>query len=83
MELLVADNGSTDVASELAASCGVDTPDSGDNVGFAAGCNLAARPATGEVLILVNPGAVVEAGAHEAMRAAGVTLAWVPSGRRP
>jgi N-acetylglucosaminyl-diphospho-decaprenol L-rhamnosyltransferase len=81
-QLLVADNGSTDATRELAASCGVDTIDNGGNVGFAAGCNLAARHATGEVLIFVNPDAVLEPGALEALCAAAGTPGLGPLGGR-
>jgi GT2 family glycosyltransferase len=37
--------------------------EAGDNVGFAAGCNLGARSASGDVLVFLNPDTVVERGA--------------------
>jgi GT2 family glycosyltransferase len=42
---------------------GVKVVDPGGNIGFAAGCNLGAREATGEVLVFLNPDTVVAPGA--------------------
>ncbi len=41
----------------------------GRNLGFAGGCNLAAAQATGEVLVLLNPDAIVAPGAVAALTA--------------
>jgi N-acetylglucosaminyl-diphospho-decaprenol L-rhamnosyltransferase len=81
-ELLVADNGSTDTTRDVAASCGIDAIDNGGNLGFAAGCNAAARRATGEVLVFVNPDAVVGPGALAALCSAAQELGIGPLGGR-
>jgi GT2 family glycosyltransferase len=59
-EVLVVDNGG-DV--ELAGRAGVRVLDPGGNVGFAAGCNVGAASATGEVLVFLNPDTVAAPGA--------------------
>jgi GT2 family glycosyltransferase len=42
----------------------------GRNVGFAGGCNLGARDASGDVLVFLNPDTVVSPGAFDALAAA-------------
>jgi GT2 family glycosyltransferase len=80
-ELIVVDNGSGDgLAAELAAvapAARLITP--GANLGFAAGANLGADGARGDLLVLLNPDAVVEAGWAEAIRApwGGEWAAWM------
>ncbi|MBD0329623.1 MAG: glycosyltransferase family 2 protein [Thermoleophilia bacterium] len=62
-EVLVVDNGSgaeLDAARELP---GVRVVEPGRNVGFAAGCNLGAEVARGDVLVFLNPDTVVAPGA--------------------
>ncbi|MBN8605792.1 MAG: glycosyltransferase family 2 protein [Caulobacterales bacterium] len=69
-EIILVDNGNE--AAEAAALSAFVTDDprarlvrGQGNVGFAAGCNLAARAAQAEALLFLNPDAVLEAGAIE------------------
>ncbi len=68
-ELIVCDNGSSDGTvervSELAPEATV--LELGANLGFGAACNLGAERASGELLLLLNPDAVVEAGFRDAI----------------
>ena len=70
-EVIVVDSGSSDgLASELERI----TPSArlipaGGNVGFAAGANLGAGAAQGDLIVLLNPDAVVQPGWADAMRA--------------
>jgi N-acetylglucosaminyl-diphospho-decaprenol L-rhamnosyltransferase len=68
-ELIVVDNGSSDgttgVVTELVPRAMV--IDAGANLGFAAACNRGAEAASGELLVLLNPDAVPEAGFCEAI----------------
>lgn len=80
-ELLVVDSGSTD---GLDAILGDVAPrarliDAGANVGFASGVNLGAEHATCELLVVLNPDAVVLPGWGDAMRApwGGRWTAWM------
>lgn len=57
VEVIVVDNGGTD--REVLGRARLVEP--GSNVGFAAGCNLGAAEATGDVLVFLNPDTVVEA----------------------
>lgn len=59
LEVIVVDNGGTD--RETLGRARLVEP--GANVGFAAGCNLGAAEATGDVLVFLNPDTVVEAAA--------------------
>lgn len=69
-DVVVVDNGCTGGASRrLGPRAGVTVIEPGENLGFAGGCNLGARNATGEVLALVNSDAVV---APEALAALAV-----------
>jgi GT2 family glycosyltransferase len=70
-EVVVVDNASPDGTAELIAR---EAPwvrlERGDrNAGFAAGCNRGARLAGGELLLFLNPDAVPEPGALDAIRA--------------
>ncbi|MDQ3680163.1 MAG: glycosyltransferase family 2 protein [Actinomycetota bacterium] len=70
VEVVLVDNGCTDDGVErLAGVPGVTFLRPEANLGFAGGCNLGARHATGEVLALVNSDAVVEPGALAALAA--------------
>jgi GT2 family glycosyltransferase len=61
VDVVLVDNGCTDGAvARLRSEPRVTVVGDGTNVGFAAGCNLGARHATGELLALVNPDAIVE-----------------------
>ncbi|HEV8297978.1 MAG TPA: glycosyltransferase family 2 protein [Acidimicrobiales bacterium] len=61
VDVVVVDNGCTDGAVDmLRAVPGVTVVGDGTNLGFAAGCNLGAARATGDLLALVNPDAIVE-----------------------
>jgi hypothetical protein len=80
-ELIVVDNGSSD---GLAGELGALAPDArlispGANLGFAAGANRGAAAARGELLVLLNPDAIVESGWAEAIRApwGGPWAAWM------
>ncbi len=65
-EVIVVDNG--DEGPEIAAAAArpaTEVVRPGSNVGFAAGCNLGAERARGDVLLFLNPDTVVEPGAVE------------------
>jgi GT2 family glycosyltransferase len=68
-ELVVVDNGSTDgtpeAVRELAPGAALLEP--GTNLGFAAGCNAGAARASGELLLFLNPDAVVSEGFRAAI----------------
>jgi GT2 family glycosyltransferase len=60
VDVVLVDNGCTsDAVERLSVVPGVTVVDPGDNLGFAGGCNLGARHATGEFLAFVNGDAVV------------------------
>jgi GT2 family glycosyltransferase len=66
--VVLVDNGCTDGAVErLEAVAGVVVVRPEHNLGFAGGCNAGAAAATGEVVALVNPDAIVEPGALAAL----------------
>ncbi len=64
IEIVVADNASSDDTVELvrAESSAAIIVETGANCGFAAGINAAARAASGDVLVLLNPDAVTDPG---------------------
>jgi len=63
-ETIVVDNGGGGPEiDEARAREGVHVVDAGQNLGFAAGSNLGAREATGDVLVFLNPDTVVAPGA--------------------
>jgi N-acetylglucosaminyl-diphospho-decaprenol L-rhamnosyltransferase len=66
-ELVVIDNASPDETVEVARAAGVEAVRSRRNLGFAAGCNLGARHASGRVLVFVNPDAVLDPGCLQAV----------------
>jgi GT2 family glycosyltransferase len=70
-EVIVVDNGGGLELGEGEASASVEILSPGKNVGFAAGCNLGAGLAQGEVLVFLNPDTVVAPGALAAL---GATL---------
>src|ERR671919_2736508 len=57
-EIIVVDNGG-----DVGDVPGVEVIRPGENIGFAAGCNLGARHARGDVLMFLNPDTVVAPGA--------------------
>lgn len=69
-ELIVVDNkpgdGSVELARELAPQARIVSP--GRNTGFAGGANAGAEAAQGDLLVLLNPDAVPQAGWGEAIR---------------
>ncbi len=71
-EIIVVDNASTDDSVTTVRAYGdrIRLVESPVNRGFAGGVNLAARQATGDVLVLLNPDARPEAGWGDALRAA-------------
>ncbi len=69
-ELIVVDNDSGDGTPEAVASLAPQARvvPSGRNLGFAAACNLGAREARGELLVILNPDAAPRPGFGEAIR---------------
>jgi GT2 family glycosyltransferase len=76
-EAIVVDNASTDEGPELAREYAT-VIESGENLGFPAGCNLGARAASGDLLVFLNPDAVPQPGWGEAIRRPfdGPWVAW-------
>lgn len=68
-ELIVCDNASSDGTPALVRELAPEATllEAGDNLGFGAGCNLAAARATGELLLLLNPDNVVASGFRDAI----------------
>jgi len=61
VDVVLVDNGcTTDAVERVGALDGVTVVTPGTNTGFAGGCNLGARHATGDVLAFINGDAVVE-----------------------
>jgi len=61
VDVVLVDNGCTDGAVErLRAHSRVTVVHDGSNAGFAEGCNIGVRAATGEYVALVNPDALIE-----------------------
>lgn len=81
-ELIVVDSGSIDQIEhflpELTARARLISAHA--NVGFAAGANLGAAAASGELIVFLNPDVVVQPGWGDAMRAAWGTglVSWMP-----
>ncbi len=66
-EIIVVDNGGGQEIEAARQVPRVRVFEPSENVGFAAGCNLGAREATGEVLLFLNPDTVVVDGAVAAL----------------
>jgi GT2 family glycosyltransferase len=68
-ELIVVDNASSDGTAEAVGELAPDATvvEPGTNLGFAAGCNAGAGRATGELLLFLNPDAVVRPGFRDAI----------------
>ncbi|HEX4719755.1 MAG TPA: glycosyltransferase family 2 protein [Thermoleophilaceae bacterium] len=78
-ELVVVDNASADDSAEVAAQLvpGALIVRNSANTGFAAGCNIGAAAASGELLVLLNPDARPAAGFRRAIeRPARERLGW-------
>jgi N-acetylglucosaminyl-diphospho-decaprenol L-rhamnosyltransferase len=71
VEVVLADNGSTDGAPEAAAGGDVRLVRTGANVGYGAAANLGARGAETEWLVVANPDVAWEAGALDELLDAG------------
>jgi GT2 family glycosyltransferase len=68
VEVVLVDNGCTDGAVDrLDGQPGVQVVRPGSNLGFAGGCNAGVERASGELIALVNPDALVEPGALAAL----------------
>ena len=67
VEVVVVDNGAAGDEIERARDAGIEVVSTGDNLGFAGGCNLGARTATGDVLVFLNPDTVIGEGALSAL----------------
>jgi GT2 family glycosyltransferase len=68
VEVIVVDNGAEgDEITQARSRDGVEIVDAGGNVGFAKGCNLGARRATGDVLVFLNPDTAIGPGAMTAL----------------
>lgn len=90
IEVVLVDNGCTDGAVDrLEGRSGVVVVRPRTNLGFAGGCNAGAAVATGDVLALVNPDAIIEPGALAALAegalrpGVGITTASVRLADRP
>jgi GT2 family glycosyltransferase len=70
-ELIVVDNGSTDGTPEAVRESAprATLVEAGENLGFAAGSNRGAAMSSGELLLFLNPDAVVAAGFRDAIEA--------------
>jgi GT2 family glycosyltransferase len=67
VEVIVVDNGAAGNEIERAREAGVKVVSTGENLGFAGGCNLGAREANGDVLVFLNPDTVIAPGAVSAL----------------
>jgi N-acetylglucosaminyl-diphospho-decaprenol L-rhamnosyltransferase len=74
-EVLVLDNASHDATPEIARAAGapVRLLETGENLGFAAGCNAGADASSAPLLLFLNPDAQPAAGCLDALRAAAGT----------
>jgi GT2 family glycosyltransferase len=68
-EIVVVDNGSTDDTVETLRARWPDIRaiETGENLGFAAGCNVGLRHTSGKFVLLLNPDTLVPAGALDAL----------------
>jgi GT2 family glycosyltransferase len=63
VEVIVVDNGAAGDEIERARDAGVKVVSTGENLGFAAGCNLGAGETSGDVLVFLNPDTIIAPGA--------------------
>jgi N-acetylglucosaminyl-diphospho-decaprenol L-rhamnosyltransferase len=80
--LVVVDNASPDSTVAIVRALGVRVVESGANLGFAAGCNVGAAAIEGDPVVFVNPDAIVDVGALEALVDAVTNESFGPLGGR-
>ncbi len=68
-EVVVVDNASSDGSADVAARNGARVVRNAENAGFAAACGQAVAEGTGELVVLLNPDCVPEAGFADAIAA--------------
>ncbi|WP_406872906.1 glycosyltransferase family 2 protein [Aminobacter sp. P9b] len=73
VNVIVADNGSSDNSVAVAAAAGAEVVEIGENVGYGSACNVGAAASDGAFLLFVNPDIRFEPGAIEALVSAAAS----------